>query len=197
MVLALLVLPLAGAFAYRLRRRAVGRRSALAEVGLIAGSVPWAVMLFTPQPAPRSIDLIPLHDVPSWLTGGIGTAAAQVTGNLLVLAAVGFFLPMRFAFAGSLPRIAGVAVVTSSVIEALQWVLDIGRVSSVDDVLINTVGAVVAAVASRRWWVGRCPDRELRPSAAEALDRESGFRRAEETMTSRSESRPVSKGESA
>ena len=125
----------------------------------MAGSLPWAVMLFTPQPAPRSVDLVPLHDLPSWLAGDFGTAAAQITGNMLVLAAAGFFLPMRYTFAASFLRMTGVAVITSGVIEALQWVLAIGRVSSVDDVLINTLGAVLAAAASRRWWVRRAEDR--------------------------------------
>ncbi|MEV6599046.1 VanZ family protein [Actinoplanes sp. NPDC051346] len=122
-------------------------------MGLFAGSLPWAVMLFTPQPAGRSIDLVPLHDLPSWLAGDLGTAAAQVVGNLLVLAAFGFFLPMRFAAMASFARILAAAVATSVGIESLQWLLAIGRVSSVDDVLVNTLGAVLAAAVSRRWWV--------------------------------------------
>jgi glycopeptide antibiotics resistance protein len=38
-------------------------------------------------------------------------------------------------------------------VEVLQYVLDLGRVSSVDDVLVNAVGAVLAALCSRRWWL--------------------------------------------
>ncbi|MFC4629610.1 VanZ family protein [Promicromonospora alba] len=41
----------------------------------------------------------------------------------------------------------------STTVEALQYVLDLGRVASVDDVLVNTVGAVLAALCSRRWWL--------------------------------------------
>jgi glycopeptide antibiotics resistance protein len=37
-------------------------------------------------------------------------------------------------------------------VETLQYVLRLDRVSSVDDVLVNTAGAVLAALASRRWW---------------------------------------------
>ncbi len=130
---------------------------------MVAGSLPWAVMLFTPQAAPRSVDLVPLHDLPSWVSGGPGTAAAQIVGNLLVLAALGFFLPLRFDSFASLWRVAVVAAVASGVVEALQWVLAIGRVSSADDVLINTVGAVVAAAASRRWWACPVPAGEIPP----------------------------------
>ncbi|MBB4938212.1 glycopeptide antibiotics resistance protein [Streptosporangium album] len=40
-------------------------------------------------------------------------------------------------------------------VELLQYALRLGRVSSVDDVLINTAGAVLAALITRRWWAGR------------------------------------------
>jgi glycopeptide antibiotics resistance protein len=38
------------------------------------------------------------------------------------------------------------------VIETLQWVLDMGRFSSVDDVLVNAVGAYAAAWLAYPWW---------------------------------------------
>lgn len=154
-LIGLVVIPTAGLWAYLRRVRVVPRRLAFAEVGLVCGSLPWAIMVFTPQDAPRSVDLVPLHDLPSWLSGDVGTAVAQVGGNLLVLAALGFFLPIRFAFAASLPRVLVLAAATSVMVETLQWVLGIGRVSSIDDVLINTVGALLAAGLSRRWWAGR------------------------------------------
>ncbi|WP_067493943.1 VanZ family protein [Actinoplanes sp. TFC3] len=155
-LLAALLLPVLAVAVCRWR----ANRRVIAEVGLVAGSLPWAVMLFTPQPAPRSIDLVPLHDLPSWISGDLGTGVAQMGGNLLVLAAFGFFLPMRFAAAASVPRVLLFALLTSTGIEVLQWVLAIGRVSSVDDVLINTLGAGAAAMLSRRWWV-RIPEREM------------------------------------
>jgi glycopeptide antibiotics resistance protein len=34
----------------------------------------------------------------------------------------------------------------------MQNVLHLGRVSSVDDVALNTLGAVLAAFASQHWW---------------------------------------------
>ena len=151
-IMALLVLPLTGLAAYHGRRRTRSAREALAEVGLICWTVPFLGMLFTPQRAPRSVDLVPLHDLPSWFSGDPGTAVAQFVGNLLVLAGVGFFLPIRLGWAASLPRILVLAAASAVLIEALQWVLAIGRVASVDDVLVNTVGAVLAAACSRRWW---------------------------------------------
>jgi glycopeptide antibiotics resistance protein len=40
----------------------------------------------------------------------------------------------------------------------LRYALDLGRVSSVDDVLLNTLGAVLAAQASRPWRRSRSGD---------------------------------------
>ena len=149
---ALLVLPVAAVLAYRWRRRSRSRRDAVAEIGLLCWTLPFVGMLFTPQDAPRSVDLVPLHDLPSWLSGDAGTAAAQVIGNLAVLAGVGLLLPVRYAWAASPSRILMIAVAAAVTIEALQWVLAIGRVSSLDDVLVNTAGAVLAATCSRPWW---------------------------------------------
>jgi glycopeptide antibiotics resistance protein len=160
LLVALLVLPLAGVATYLWRRRTLSHRAALAEVGLLCWTLPFIGMLFTPRPTPRSIDLVPLHDLPSWFSGAPGTAAAQLIGNLAVLAGVGFFLPIRYGWAASYQRITALAVGCAVLIETLQWVLAIGRVSSVDDVLINTLGAVLAAVCSRRWWVTEKADAE-------------------------------------
>jgi hypothetical protein len=158
-IAALLGLPVAAVIAYRWRRRTRSKRDAIAEIGLLCWTLPFLVMLFTPQNAPRSVDLVPLHDLPSWLSGA-GTAAAQLIGNLAVLAGVGLFLPVRYGWAASLPRILAIAAVSAVTIEALQWVLAIGRVSSMDDVLVNTVGAVLAAACSRRWWATKKADAE-------------------------------------
>jgi glycopeptide antibiotics resistance protein len=75
-----------------------------------------------------------------------------IVGNLLVFAALGFFAPMRFAALASLPRVLALAAGCSVLIEVAQYVLQLDRVSSVDDVLLNAVGAVPAALASRPWW---------------------------------------------
>ncbi len=40
----------------------------------------------------------------------------------------------------------------SVVIESLQWMLDLGRFSSVDDVLVNAVGSYLAAWVAYPWW---------------------------------------------
>ncbi len=79
----------------------------------------------------------------------------QVIGNLLVFAALGFLAPQRFSSLASVPRILTLAAAGSILIEVSQYVLRLDRVSSVDDVLLNTAGAGLAAPASRHWWRAR------------------------------------------
>jgi hypothetical protein len=135
------------------RRTAAGAPSAwqasLAEVGMVYGTVPFVWLVLMPGSGagivPGRLSLVPLQDLPTM--GLLG-----IVGNLLVFAALGFFAPMRFAALASLARIAALAAGCSILVEAAQYVLQLDRVSSVDDVLLNTAGAAAAALASRTWW---------------------------------------------
>jgi len=68
---------------------------------------------------------------------------------LMVFAALGFCLPLRWPELASPARVFAVAVAGSVAIEVTQYVLDLGRVSAVDDVLVNVGGALLAACVSR------------------------------------------------
>ncbi|SBT37593.1 VanZ family protein [Micromonospora auratinigra] len=135
------------------RRRALGVTTAwrlsLAEVGLVYGTAPFLWMTLMPGPGAGAVagrvSLVPLRDLVTMGPIGIG-------GNLLVLAALGFAAPVRFAALASVPRILALGVGCSVLIETAQYVLRLDRVSSVDDVLVNATGAVLAGLASRRWW---------------------------------------------
>jgi len=157
------VLPLAvlAVWALARHRRASGAtptwawRMSLAEVGIVYGTVPWVWMTMLPDrggAARARVSLVPLRDLLTILAGDPVTATAQIAGNLLVFAALGFLAPMRFAALASVPRILALAAGCSVLIETAQYVLPLHRVSSVDDVLLNTAGAGLAALASRRWW---------------------------------------------
>lgn len=135
------------------RRSAAGDHSAwrrsLAEVGMVYGTLPWLWITMLPGSGAGvvtgRVSLVPLRDLATMDTG-------QVVGNLLVLAALGSLAPVRFAAMRSLPRILALGAGCSIMIEVAQYVLRLDRVSSVDDVLLNTVGAVIAALISRPWW---------------------------------------------
>jgi VanZ like protein len=158
------VLPLAALAVWALARRrsvtgatpASAGRTSLAEVGIVYGTVPWVWMIMLPGDragaVPGRVSLVPLRDLLTILADQPVTATGQVVGNLLVFAALGFLAPLRFAALASVPRILALAAGCSVLVEAAQYVLRLDRVSSVDDVLLNTAGAGLAALASRRWW---------------------------------------------
>ncbi|MFJ8582268.1 VanZ family protein [Micromonospora sp. NPDC093277] len=155
LLMMLVGLPLAALVVWALARcrRAAGVTSAwrtsLAEVGMAYGTVPMVWLTLMPGPGvgvvPGRVSLVPLRDLVTMGPVGIG-------GNLLIFAALGFFAPMRFAALASVPRILALGAGCSILVETAQYVFRLDRVSSVDDVLVNAAGAVLAGLASRRWW---------------------------------------------
>ncbi|MFI7547472.1 VanZ family protein [Actinoplanes sp. NPDC049599] len=142
-------------------------RMSLAEVGMVYGTVPLVWITMMPGPGagvvPGRVSLIPLRDLLTMGPIGIG-------GNLLIFAALGFFAPLRFAALASVPRILALAAGCSALVELAQYALRLDRVSSVDDVLVNAAGAVLAGLASRRWWrsAAETPSERPRPAPATA-----------------------------
>ncbi|MFD4376726.1 VanZ family protein [Streptomyces sp. NPDC058486] len=159
-LMTVVTLPLAGVVAWglaRWRRRAgvaSGGRISVAEVGMVHGTLPFLWMTMMPGGGagvvPPRLSLVPLRDLVTMGPLGIG-------GNLLVFASLGFFAPVRWAALASVPRILALGAGCSVLVETAQYVLWLDRVSSVDDVLVNATGAVLAGLASRRWWRGRTP----------------------------------------
>ncbi|GAA1601518.1 hypothetical protein GCM10009804_67620 [Kribbella hippodromi] len=133
-------------------------RRSLAEVGIVYGTLPtvWLTMLPGSHAgtAPGRVSLVPLHDL-------MTTSPPQLIGNLLLLAALGAFAPMRFRALATLPRVIALAASVSALIEIAQYVFRLDRVSSIDDVLVNTVGAGLAALVTNRWWRARTCRRHI------------------------------------
>jgi hypothetical protein len=130
----------------------VAWRRSVTEVGLVYGTVPgiWLTMLPSGPAGYGAVSLVPLVDLETMST-------FQVVGNLLLLAPLGFFAPLRVAALATFPRVVALGAAASTLIEVLQHELALGRVSSVDDILLNTTGAALAAVLSWPWWAGRRP----------------------------------------
>jgi glycopeptide antibiotics resistance protein len=126
------------------------RPSAWATVGLLYGTVPWLWMTMIrgggAGVVPGRVSLVPFKDL-------LEMGAFQAVGNLLVLGALGFFGPIRFVALRSVKRVVIVAACCSAAIEIAQYVLMLDRVSSIDDFFLNTAGAGLAAMLSRRWWL--------------------------------------------
>lgn len=131
-------------------------RATVADVGIVVGTLPWLWMLLAARAGRSRIDPVPFHDLVDLLSDS--DAAAQIVGNLLAFAAVGFFLPIRLRLARPALVPLMVALIVAGlalVVEVFQFVLDLGRVASVDDILLNTLGALIACVASVAWWRSR------------------------------------------
>jgi glycopeptide antibiotics resistance protein len=143
------LLPVAAVIA-ALRARRVGWRDAVAEVVAIGGTLPWLWMVLTPLPQKSRLHLVPLHELGWYLSGGLGEGLVQLVGNLAVFAAFGAAAPVRWRL--PLWAVALAACAGSVAVETWQYVADIGRVASVDDVILNTVGGVLGALLTSRWW---------------------------------------------
>jgi len=130
--------------------REAWRRSAT-EVGMVLGTLPWLWMILTPLPDEGLVHLIPFADLAGQFHKPLVWVFYQIGGNLLVFAAFGFLAPVRWRIRPL--WIVTTAAVASITVEILQWALHLGRVASVDDVLINAAGAGLAALCSRRWWL--------------------------------------------
>ncbi|WP_327008896.1 VanZ family protein [Dactylosporangium sp. NBC_01737] len=129
-------------------RRSPDRRRTFGLVAAVCGTLPWIWMILTPADAPRRIQLDPVAGLHGVLSGDAGAAVVQMVGNLAVFAAFGAFAPLRWPRL-TLWRVLLLAALGSATVEVLQYVLDLGRVSATDDVLVNTLGAGLAHVAGR------------------------------------------------
>ncbi|GAA2578235.1 hypothetical protein GCM10010399_04980 [Dactylosporangium fulvum] len=126
-------------------------RRRLALFGVIAGTLPWIVMILMPTSRERRVNLDPVQGLTDVLTGDPRTAVIQMGGNLAVFAAFGALGPLRWRL--NAWTVTGLAALGSLILESLQYVLSLGRVSAVDDVIVNALGAGLAALLTRRWWL--------------------------------------------
>ncbi len=126
-------------------RREALRRS-IAEVGVLVGTLPWVWMILTPTGGERAVSLVPLRDLVDTLGAAPTTILVQVGANVAVFVPLGFLLPLRFPRWSSVVRMTLIGAGASAALEVAQYVLDLGRVSSIDDVLMNAAGAGLGAL---------------------------------------------------
>ena len=153
----LALVPVALLLGWWLHRR-LGRplRVTVAELGMVCGTLPWLYLTLRGDPdGPGQVFLVPFTDLAHLAAGGTVDLVTQVVGNLLVFAALGFFLPVRFASFASPLRVLAIGAAGSLAIEVTQLVAGHGRTFSVDDIALNATGAMLAALCSRPWWAER------------------------------------------
>jgi hypothetical protein len=138
------------------RRRRLPARYASATAGVDSAAVLLAflVLCLVTMPVGSSgqstLDLVPGADITAAF--GDGGSLWQVIGNVLLLCPLGALLPLRMRGLRTLLRIALAALLASVLVEGTQYLIHTGRVTSTDDVLLNTAGATLGAALSRRAW---------------------------------------------
>jgi glycopeptide antibiotics resistance protein len=122
------------------RPRAAMIASAL-DVMLVA-SIISALILTLPSSldAPRTVNLVPFSEL-EHAVGDFGVS--QLLGNAVMFVPFGFLAPLRWPRLDSLVGVSLASAVLSIVIETLQLVLPTGRQSSLTDVIMNVIGALV------------------------------------------------------
>ncbi|MDN3241143.1 VanZ family protein [Glycomyces tritici] len=139
--------------AARIRRGVPNRtawRFSVAEVGAVFGTLPWLFLVLTPRGGDGGLQPVPFADLIDLASADPRTIIEQLVGNMLLFFLAGLFVPLRFKV-GLLAVFLGGAL-GAALVETAQYAFGTGRVASIDDVLLNAVGALLGALASRRWW---------------------------------------------
>ncbi|WP_328923379.1 VanZ family protein [Streptomyces sp. NBC_00190] len=163
---------------------------ALAMLAAFAGTVLFSLALarLTLEPSAASVPLVhsnvrPGRSISAYLNGGsTAEAVRQLGGNLLLGLPFGVLLPVLLPVARGLLRVAVVTVCLMTLVELLQGALVDGRVFDIDDVLLNTAGALLgylligrrlgrAVHPRRRHWWHRWTRREDRGPRADRASR--------------------------
>ncbi|MEU9082099.1 VanZ family protein [Streptomyces sp. NPDC048357] len=162
------------------RRPAHPAVRALAMVAAFAGTVAFSVVLgrLTLEPSAASAALVhsnvhPGRSIYAYLDGtSTIEAVRQLGGNLLLGVPFGVLLPVLLPPARGLLRVAAVTVCLMTLVELTQGALVTGRVFDIDDVILNTAGALLgylligrrlgrAVHPRRRHWWHRLPHARL------------------------------------
>lgn len=145
--------------------RRIGSRPSLVtgEAFLLAGAV-LVVLLATLLPAggDRSVLRIRLlGDIGDFLVSGDAhTILMQIGGNVALFVPVGFLAPLVIRRLDTGIRTILAATGLSIGVEVTQYLLPIGRIASIDDVLLNTVGGMAGYLLlglSRRFLLRASP----------------------------------------
>ncbi|MFE5941649.1 VanZ family protein [Streptomyces sp. NPDC056480] len=151
----------------------------LVTLTALAGMVAFAVVLarLTLEASPASVplthsNLTPGRSIENYLNQpGFVDTVKQLGGNVALGVPFGILLPLLSLKARGFLRVALITAVTMLLVELVQGALVTGRAFDVDDVLLNTTGALIGYVllgrrlgrivrprTRPRWWQRRLGD---------------------------------------
>lgn len=133
---------------------------------LLLGSL-LAILAFTlvPLDAENELELIPLSELVLEVRRSDATSLLELlvesAANILLFIPLGLALGLRGM---SKMKTALFALALTAVVEAAQLLVVSGRTASVDDVFLNTLGAVLGHLLLTRMQANRLPPRQHQPS---------------------------------
>jgi glycopeptide antibiotics resistance protein len=133
---------------------------------LLLGSL-LAILAFTlvPLDAENELELIPLSELVLEVRRSDATSLLELlvesAANILLFIPLGLALGLRGM---SKTKTALFALALTAVVEAAQLLVVSGRTASVDDVFLNTLGAVLGHLLLTRMQANRLPPRQHQPS---------------------------------
>jgi glycopeptide antibiotics resistance protein len=133
---------------------------------LLLGSL-LAILAFTlvPLDAENELELIPLSELVLEVRRSDATSLLELlvesAANILLFIPLGVALGLRGM---SKMKTALFALALTAVVEAAQLLVVSGRTASVDDVFLNTLGAVLGHLLLTRMQANRLPPRQHQPS---------------------------------
>jgi glycopeptide antibiotics resistance protein len=146
-----------GVFAWRLRHPPQGGRgghlvSSLALAMALAVVVALTLVASRRSEEAPQIVLVPFQNLIEALDGegGLRFAVAELIGNVLLFVPLGMALRWRWPWLG-IVGVTIVAMLTSVAVETLQALLATGRWATTTDVITNTVGGLIGAIAGAIW----------------------------------------------
>jgi glycopeptide antibiotics resistance protein len=123
-----------------------GRRSLAVNVALLASLSAILAVTLGPTDDPHDVRLVPLSDIGDAFTPSLdGSLLLEDVLNILLFVPLGAALGLRGV---SLGKSVLTALALSSGVELAQAIIVTGRTTSVDDVLLNTLGVVVGHAVS-------------------------------------------------
>ncbi|GAA1704298.1 VanZ family protein [Streptomyces yatensis] len=144
-----------------LQRKSFGARAARLLVLLVAFvcMVGFAAALAkaTLVPSPGSVDLVhtnlhPGRSLRAYIDQpAFRDTVKQIGGNVLLGAPFGVLLPMLFPKARGAVRVVVVTALVMVAVETVQGLIVEGRAFDIDDVILNTTGALLGYVVVGRW----------------------------------------------
>jgi glycopeptide antibiotics resistance protein len=117
-------------------------------VALAASVAAIAALTLSPEHHGGEVRLWPFRDIGEALLGPDMALLLETAANVLLFVPFGAALRLRGFGIG---KTALLGLLVSGAVEGAQLLLVSGRTTSVDDLLLNTVGAVVGSALVSRW----------------------------------------------